>query len=125
MSDFDDDKNIIKVKSFNFAVRIIRLSQYLRHEHREYELGRQVVRSGTSIGANIEEALAAHSESDFYAKMVIARKEARETHYWIRLLRETQLLTVEEAGSLLDDLDEILKILNAITYTLKKKLSKK
>lgn len=81
--------NVIQEKAYAFALRIIQLNQFLKTEKREFELSRQVLKSGTSIGANVEEAIGGQSENDFYAKMSIAYKEARETHYWIRLLRDS------------------------------------
>src|SRR5207245_747603 len=83
-------KSIIKEKSYAFAVRIIVLARWLR-ERRDYELAGQVLRAGTGIGANVEEALAGISRADFVAKMSIASKEARETHYWLRLLRDSKM----------------------------------
>lgn len=80
--------NVVQAKSYAFAVRIVRLYQYLTGERREYVLSRQVLRCGTSIGANIEEAIGGQSRADFIAKLAIAYKEARETSYWLRLLRE-------------------------------------
>ena len=81
--------NIIQIKSYDFAVKIVNLYRYLSREKREIVLSKQLLRSGTSIGANIEEAIGGQSRKDFYAKLTIAYKEARETHYWIRLLRDT------------------------------------
>jgi conserved hypothetical protein TIGR02436 len=84
-------------------------------------LSKQILRSGTSIGANIEEAIGAQSEKDFYAKLSIAYKEARETHYWLRLLRDSELLNNEEESSMLDDCEELLKIIGSIQKSLKNK----
>jgi len=81
--------SIVKNKSYAFAVNVVRLSRELRQRH-EFELSKQVLRSGTSIGANIEEALAGISKRDFTAKMSIASKEARETHYWLRLVQDSE-----------------------------------
>ena len=85
------EDNIIQIKSFKFAVRIVKVYQHLTTEKKEYNLSKQLLRSGTSIGANIEEAIGGQSEKDFFAKLTIAYKEARETHYWIRLLEENGL----------------------------------
>ncbi|GEC77152.1 four helix bundle protein [Flavobacterium aquatile] len=112
-------ENIIQVKSFAFAVRIVKVYQYLCDEKKEYVLSKQLLRSGTSIGANIEEAIGGQSEKDFFAKLTIAYKEARETHYWIRLLTETNYLTNEENKSLLNDTEELLKIIGSIQKTLR------
>ncbi|GAB7257032.1 hypothetical protein OBPA_14970 [Polaribacter sp. OB-PA-B3] len=81
--------NIIQTKSYNFAVRIIKLYKHLSQEKKEFVLSKQLLRSGTSIGANIEEAIGGQSRKDFLAKLTIAYKEARESHYWIRLLKDT------------------------------------
>lgn len=86
-------ENIIQIKSYAFAVRIVKVYQYLCEEKKEYVLSKQLLRSGTSIGANIEEAIGGQSGKDFYAKLTIAYKEARETHYWIRLLTDTNYLS--------------------------------
>jgi len=90
---------------------------------KEYILSKQLLRSGTSIGANIEEAIGGQSEKDFYAKPTIAYKEARETHYWIRLLTDTNYLSKEENKSLINDVDELLKIIGSIQKTLRSKNS--
>ncbi len=103
--------NLIQEKSFNFALRIIKLSNYLRENKNEFVLSKQLLRSGTSIGANIEEALGGYSPSDFKFKLTIAYKEARETHYWIRLLNESGFLIKKQSDSMLNDCEEILKLL--------------
>lgn len=107
-------ENIIQIKSYAFAVRIVKVYQVLCDEKKEYVLSKQLLRSGTSIGANIEEAIGGQSGKDFYAKLTIAYKEARETHYWIRLLTDTNYLSEEENESLLFDVDELLKIIGSI-----------
>jgi four helix bundle protein len=107
-------ENIIVPKSFNFAVRIVRLYQYLAGEKKEFLLSKQILRSGTSIGANIEEAEGGFSKKDFSAKMGIAYKEARETKFWLKLLKETDYITVSEFDSLLKDCEELLKLLYCI-----------
>lgn len=88
----------------------------------EYVLSKQLVRSGTSIGANVEEAIGGQSTKDFYAKMTISYKEARECKFWIRLMTDTDFLTKEQGQSLLNDLEEILKIITAIQKTTKGKM---
>ncbi|WP_319805314.1 four helix bundle protein [Hymenobacter latericus] len=85
-------ENIIQTKSYAFASRIVKAYRYLVAEHREYVLSKQLLRSGTSIGANVEEALAAASRADFVHKLTIAAKEARETNYWLRLLHDNDFL---------------------------------
>ena len=111
------EENIILTKTYNFALRIIKLYKYLCEEKKEYTLSKQVLRSGTSIGANSEEAVGGISKKDFRAKFFIAYKEARETHYWIRLLKDSDYIEANLAKSLLQDNDEILKILGAILKT--------
>ena len=113
--------NIIESKSFEFAVRIVRLYQYLTAEKKEYVLSKQVLRSGTSIGANIAEAQKAQSKADFYSKMSIALKEANETHYWLRLLHRTEYLTEKEFQSMEPEIKEIISILVSICKSTNKK----
>lgn len=108
--------NNVLDKSFEFAVRIIKLYQFLSKEHKEYVLSKQLLRSGTSIGANINEAQAGQTTPDFVAKMSIASKEARETKYWLKLLCETGYLDKEQPHvlSLLEQSEELIKILTTI-----------
>ena len=112
-------ENIIQKKSFAFAIRIVNLYKYLREEKNEFVLSKQILRSGTSIGANVEEAIGGQSEKDFFAKLTIAYKETRETIYWIKLLTETKYLDQEQANSLLNDAEEICKITGKIQITIK------
>lgn len=109
--------NIIQIKSYDFAIRIVKLYKYFVLEKKEFVLSKQLLRSGTSIGANVEEAIGAQSRKDFFAKLTIAYKEARESHYWIRLLKDTDYLTVSESDSLLKDIEEILRIIGSIQKT--------
>ena len=111
--------NIVQIKSYDFAVRIIKVFKYLSEEKKEYVLSKQLLRCGTSIGANIEEAIGGQSEKDFFAKLTIAYKETRETHYWIRLLKDTNYLSVEDADILLKDVEELLRIIGSIQKTLR------
>jgi four helix bundle protein len=111
--------NVVQIKSYAFAVRIIKVFKYLSEQKKEFVLSKQLLRCGTSIGANIEEAIGGQSEKDFFAKLTISYKEARETHYWIKLLKDTDYLTVEEADSLLKDVDELLRIIGSIQKTLR------
>jgi len=111
--------NIIQIKSYAFAVRIIKVYQFLSNEKKEFVLSKQLLRSGTSIGANIEEAIGGQSGKDFFAKLTIAYKEVRETHYWIRLLKDTDYLTKEQSESLLEDINELLKIIGSIQKTIR------
>lgn len=114
--------NILVDKSFAFAVRIVNLYKYLNSEKKEFVLSKQLLRSGTSIGANISESQNAQSTNDFISKLSIALKEARESKYWIELLKETEYLTGREADSLINDLEELLKLLVSIIKTTKEKL---
>ena len=111
--------NPIVDKSMDFAVRIVNLYKYLRDKHSEYVLSKQVLRSGTSIGANVKEAVRAQSKADFNTKMHIAMKEASETEYWLELLERTGYLTGGQAASILADCVELIKILVSITKTVK------
>ena len=111
--------NVIQIKSYAFAVRIVKVYQFLSNEKKEFVLSKQLLRCGTSIGANIEEAIGGQSEKDFFAKLTISYKEARETHYWIRLLKDTDYLTKEQSESLLYDVTELLKIIGSIQKTLR------
>lgn len=111
--------NIVQIKSYDFAVRIIKVFKYLSEEKKEYVLSKQLLLCGTSIGANIEEAIGGQSEKDFFAKLTIAYKETRETHYWIRLLKDTNYLSVEDADILLKDVEELLRIIGSIQKTLR------
>lgn len=108
--------NIILDKSFTFSVRIVNVYKYLCKEKKEYILSKQLLRSGTSIGANINEAQAGQSKADFIAKMSISSKEARESKYWIDLLIATNYLSKEDnyTQSLVCDIEEIIKLLTSI-----------
>ena len=111
--------NIVQERSYNFALRIIQLNKLLIADNKGYVLAKQILKSGTSIGANVEEAIGAQSKKDFKAKLSISYKEARETKYWLRLLRDSELLNAGLATSLLKDCDELLKIIGSILKTLK------
>lgn len=115
--------SILKSKSKFFALRIIKMYNYLCDEKKEYVMSKQVLRSGTSIGANIAEAFYAQSEADFIAKLYISRKEAGETIYWIEVLKESSYLGCDEADSMIKDCDELLKILTSSIKTMKSKQS--
>jgi four helix bundle protein len=114
----------LQKKSKAFAVRIIKMYQYLCEEKKEYVLSKQVLRSGTSIGANIREAKRAQSTPDFYAKLFISLKEAEETEYWLELLVETDYITKEIFNSIYTDCEEIIKMLVSSTKTLKESQAK-
>jgi four helix bundle protein len=113
------NNNIIKDKSYKFALRIVGLYKYL--EKKESVLSKQILRSGTSVGANIEEAIGAQSRRDFLSKISIAYKEIRETKYWIRLLADSNYIDKKIKISMLDDCEELLKITGKIISTLKTK----
>jgi len=113
-----DRPNIIKEKSYQFAIEIVHLYKKMKKQN-EFILSRQIVRSGTSIGANVEEALAAQSRKDFISKMSIASKEARETNYWLRLLRDTNVVEDLDLKQILKDSQAIVKIITSIVKTSK------
>jgi four helix bundle protein len=110
-------ENIIQIKSFQFAVRIVRLYQFLVKQKNEFVLSKQILRSGTSIGANVEEADGAISKREFSNKISISYKEAKETHYWLRLLHATDYISQSEYESLLNDCNEICRLLCSILRT--------
>ena len=112
--------NVIKNKSFNFALRVVKLYQFLNQEKKEYVLSKQLLRSGTAIGALVREAEQAESKLDFIHKLAIAQKEANETDYWLDLLFETNYLTNDEFQNVKDKNIEILRILTSIINTSKK-----
>ena len=112
--------NIIQEKSFAFAVRIVKLYKYLVEEKKEYLLSKQLMRSGTSIGANVEEAIGGYSKMDFLHKLTIAYKEARESLYWLKLLIASESLSEKEAQSMITDIEEICKIISSIQISSKK-----
>jgi TIGR02436 family protein len=111
--------NVIENKSFQFAIRIVRLYKFLCEEKKEYILSRQLLRAGTSIGANVTESQQAQSKPDFVSKISIALKEASETKYWIKLLGATEYLSENQTKSILDDCVEIEKILVTILKSAK------
>jgi four helix bundle protein len=109
-------KSIIKEKAYNFALTIIELYKRLTKIN-EYVISRQILKSGTSIGANVEEALAGQSRPDFLSKMSIASKEARETNYWLRLLRDGKFLDQEHIEKPMSESEEIIRLLTSIVKT--------
>lgn len=117
--------SILKNKSKAFALRIIKMYNYLCAERKEYVMSKQILRSGTSIGANIAEAFYAQSEADFIAKLYISRKEAGETIYWIDLLKSSSYIGEQEADSISSDCEEILKLLTSSIKTMKGKIGHK
>ena len=117
-------ENVIQQKSFVFAIRIINLYKYLTVNKKEFVLSKQILRSGTSIGANIEESIGGRSDKEFLFKLEISYKEARETIYWLKLLKETEYISNSEFESIHVEAEEICKILAKIIITLKGKLIK-
>ena len=110
----EDKDNLIVQKSRTFAIRCVKLYGYLVDTKREFVMSKQLLRCGTSIGANVKEAMHGQSKADFGAKMNIALKEANETEYWLEILDETDYLTTEQADCMLSDCRELLKILTSI-----------
>jgi four helix bundle protein len=119
-SGHDDKGKYCKEKSYKFSLRIIKLYRHLIENKDEYILSKQVLRCGTSIGANIEEAIGGITKKDFINKIFISYKEARETHYWIRLLRDSHYLENRLSDSLLIDCEEIIKLTGKIISTSRK-----
>ena len=115
----DMSYNAIEDKSFKFAIRIVNLHKYLKNAKNEFIMSKQLIRSGTSIGANIAEAEKAQTTADFYTKLTIALKEANETHYWLRLLHATDYLSDEEFKSIEVESAELIALLVSITKSLK------
>jgi four helix bundle protein len=111
--------SILRDKSFDFALRIIRLSKYLHNTHKEYILSKQILRSGTSIGALVREAQYAQSKADFLHKLTIALKEANETEYWLLLLSQSDYIDEKMFHSIHPDIKELLKLLISSTKTVK------
>ena len=111
--------NVIESKSFSFAVRIVKLCRHLQSDNKEFVLSKQLLRSGTSIGANVAESQQAQSRADFISKLSIALKEAVETNYWLRLLYATDYLSSTEYSSGITDCKELEKLLTAILKTTK------
>jgi len=114
-------ESIVQKKSFEFSLKIISLYKKLQIE-KEFIISRQISRSGTSIGGNVEEALAGKSKKDFTAKMSISSKEARETKYWLRLLKQSELTSID-VNSLILDNDELIRILTSIVKTSQQNLT--
>jgi four helix bundle protein len=109
-------ESIIRQKSYEFALKIVGICAHLK-ENRHFEIAQQLLRSGTSIGANVEEALAGQSRKDFFAKMSIASKEARGSNYWLRLLRDSGISDTKEIQELVERSGELIRILTSIVKT--------
>ena len=114
--------SILAEKSYQFAIRIVRLNQYLQQEKKEYVLSKQLLRSGTAIGALIAEAQYAQSKADFVSKLQISLKEANESKYWLRLMKDCHYLEEKMARSILQDIDALLKMLTSSINTTKEKI---
>jgi four helix bundle protein len=114
--------NVIQTKSFAFAVKVVGVCRNLMNEKREYVMSKQLLKSATSVGANIEEAIGAQSKRDFLAKLSIAYKEARESVFWIRLLNATGYLEEHLTTELLNDAEELCRIIGSIQISVKKQL---
>ena len=112
-----NEDNIIVAKSYAFAIRCVKLYKYLCEEKHDYVIGKQLLRSGTSIGANVKEAIRGYSKNEFSMKMGISLKEASEAEFWIELLRDTEYIEERHAKSMLDDCTELIKLLMAIIKT--------
>ena len=119
----NEKDNVIKIKSFQFALKIVSLFKILSGERKEYVMSKQLLRSGTSVGANVREAINVQSPADFIHKMAIAQKECDETLYWLELLKETNYVNKTEFTSMHNDATEVLKIIRSIILTSKKKNS--
>ena len=118
-------ENVVMNKSYAFALRIVKLYKYLAYEKKVYVLSKQLLRSGTSIGALVKEGEHAQSKADFLNKMNIALKEANETQYWIELLRDSGYLSSEESLSIYDNANELIRLLASIVKSTKLALGKK
>jgi len=114
-------ENLIQTKSYAFAMRIVKLYQHLFVEKKEHVLSKQLLRCGTSIGANVEEAIGGQSRADFVSRMSIAYKEARETSCWLRLLKDTDYLTTSQFDSIHADAKELCRIIASIQKSTKRK----
>lgn len=116
-------ENVLKLKSYNFAIRIVKLSQYLINERKEFVISKQVLRSGTAIGALIRESEYGQTKKDFIHKLNISLKEASETEYWISILKDTGYIDDKLYNSLMSDCKELLRLLTASVKTAKKNLN--
>ena len=112
-------RNVVKEKSFAFALRVVRLSRFLHEEKKEYVLSKQLLRSGTAVGALVREAEQAESKADFIHKLAIALKEANETDYWLQLLHQSGLIDAKGYQSIQPEITELLKLLTSIIKTSK------
>jgi len=121
MDKINKSESIVANKAYAFALSVVKLYKQLVEEKKEYVLSKQVLRSGTSIGANVNEAVCAQSKRDFVHKLSIALKETRETNHWLNLLKDSNYITNEIFNKMMDDCSEIFKILSSIILTTKQK----
>lgn len=117
------ENNIIQEKCFSFSVLVVKLCKYLREKQKDYIISKQLLRSGTAIGANVEEGIGCQSGKDFYFRFTIAYKEARESYYWLKVLRETKMIEPSMIDQPISNCEEILKIIGTILKTLRNKQS--
>ena len=117
-------ENVLAKKTIDFAVKIINFYKYLCDEKREYVIAKQILKSGTSIGANVRESRNAQSKADFINKLNIALKEADETQYWLEIMEKSNIINIELFGKLNKDVNEIISILVSTLKTLKKKMAR-
>lgn len=120
---YQEKENPLRDKSYSFALLMLKRCLQLQKESKEYVISKQLMRSATSIGANIEEAIGGQSGKDFIHKVSISYKEARETHYWIRLLGDAEILSQDETNEYLEKVEELLRIMTSIQKTMKTKLN--
>jgi four helix bundle protein len=113
------EKNIIQKKCFRFSVLVVGLCKYLREKQKDYIISKQLLRAGTSIGANVEEGIGCQSKKDFYFRLTIAYKEARESYYWLKVLKEAEMIEQSIIDQPISDCEEILKIIGSILKTLR------
>ena len=114
--------NIVQIKSYAFAVKIVNVCKDLIEQKREFVLSKQLLRSGTAVGALIEEAIGGQTDKDFFAKLTIAYKEARETKYWIRLLTDTNYMDSKTSQELSNDVEELVRLIGSIQKTMRTKI---
>jgi four helix bundle protein len=119
----NEKKNVLKDKSFFFAIRIVNLYKHLQGDKKEFILSKQLLRSGTSIGANVREAYSAESKKDFIHKLSICQKETNEANYWLELLKATDYLSIAEFESVNKDSNELYKIITSSIITCKKNIN--
>jgi four helix bundle protein len=113
------EENIIQKKCFRFSVLVVGLCKYLREKQKDYIISKQLLRAGTSIGANVEEEIGCQSKKDFYFWLTIAYKEARESYYWLKVLKEAEMIEQSIIDQPISDCEEILKIIGSILKTLR------